>query len=375
MTATVIHSAAIVDHGAVTDDAWVLFEHGRIAARGTGTPPPADESVDAAGRLLTPGFIDLHVHGGAGATFDEGAESVRAARLLHRAHGTTRSLLSLTTAPIDDLVSRLEAIAHVGDDLGILGAHLEGPFLSPRHRGAHPESWLRTPDAGAIDRLLGAAGLPIRQITIAPELPGGLEAIARITRAGIVAAVGHTSADAATSAAAFDAGATLLTHAFNAMPGIHHRSPGPLPVAFADHRVTVEIIADGVHIDPSVVRIAFASAEGGVALVTDAMAAAGAADGDYVLAGQAVRVQDRIARVVTDGSIAGSTLTQDHALRVAVDAGVPRPAAVTALTTAPAAVLGETGRFGTLDVGASADAVLLSEGLHVERVWASGAPV
>ena len=377
----VIHSARLIDHGVEVADAWVRMEHGRVAALGTGqTWAPADEVVDATvvagpGAVLTPGFIDIHCHGGAGASFDDGPEAIRSARALHRAHGTTRSVISLVTAPVDALARRVAQIADLMEsDADILGSHLEGPFLDPAHHGAHEPSLLRTPTRDDVARLLDAGRGTIRQVTIAPELPGGLEAIRMIVDAGAVAAVGHTSADAATADAAFETGASVLTHAFNAMPGIHHRAPGPVLAAAADRRVVLEVIADDIHLDPHVVKLVFDSAPGRVALITDAMAAAGSADGHYDLGAVSVTVLDGIARADDTGSIAGSTLTLDVALRRATAAGAPLTEAVRALTETPAGAIGYGDRIGRLAVGFVADAVLLNAQLQVARVWVGDRP-
>ena len=353
--------------------AWVLFEGGRVAASGAGgVLPDAAESIDGGGGCLVPGFVDLHVHGAGGASFDDGPEAVRAARAVHRSHGTTRSVLSLITAPIDALVARVAMVADLAEsDPTILGSHLEGPFLDPAHKGAHTASLLRAPDAASVDRLLEAGRGTIRQVTLAPELPGAFEAIRRFVEAGVVVAVGHTGADAATTRRAFDAGATVLTHAFNAMPGIHHRAPGPVVAALRDERVTLEVIADGVHVDLDVVATLFAAAGDRIALVTDAMAAAGAPDGRYDLGGLAVEVTGGIARLADGGAIAGSTLTQDVAVRQAVGAGVPLADAVRAAGEIPARAIGRPD-LGRLDVGSPGDAVLLDRDLAVQRVWVAG---
>lgn len=377
----VIHSARLVTDGTVTPRAWVRFEDGLVTARGVGdTWSPADEVVDAtvtAGpdAYLTPGFVDIHGHGGGGGSFDEGIDAIRTARAVHRAHGSTRAVVSLVTASLEDLEARVSAIADLMlTDSDILGSHLEGPFLDPAHHGAHDPKLLRVPVAAEVERLLAAGRGTVRQVTIAPELPGGLEAIRLIVEAGAAAAVGHTSADAADARRAFDQGATLLTHAFNAMPGIHHRAPGPVLAAAADPRVVLEAIADGVHLHPPVIKLVFDSAPGRVALVTDAMAAAGSADGSYLLGALAVTVKDGVARVDETGAIAGSTLTQDAALRHTVAAGVDVADAVRALTHTPANVIGFGDRLGRLEPGYAADAVLLDAALSVARVW-TGAPV
>lgn len=374
---TVIHSVRLVDDETITDDAWVAFTDGMVSASGTGSDwrrMPVADDIDGRGRHLTPGFIDLHGHGGGGVSYDDGAEAIAHARAVHRAHGTTRAVVSLVTASLDDLCSRVAVVAEVSDhDPTVLGSHLEGPFLDPARKGAHTERLLRDPDAASIGRLLQAGRGTIRQVTLAPELPGATDAIRQLVESGVVAAVGHTSATADQAAAAFDAGATVLTHAFNAMAGIHHRAPGPVVAAMRDARVTLEVIADGIHVHPDVIALAFAGAPGRIALVTDAMAAAGASDGRYELGGLAVSVADGTARLDGDGAIAGSTLTQDAALRLVVDAGIPVPRAVAALTAVPARALGLEGRFGSLRVGAAADAVLLDEDLTVHRVWVDGA--
>ena len=376
---TVIHSVRLVDDGRVTPDAWVAFADGVVLRTGTGDEwraLPAGDAIDAAGAYLTPGFVDIHGHGGAGASFDDGVEAIRTARALHRAHGTTRAVLSLVTASIDDLEERVAIVADLAErDATILGSHLEGPFLDVAHKGAHTEGLLRAPDASSVARLIDAGRGTVRQVTLAPELPGGLEATAQFVAGGIAVAVGHTDATAAQASAAFDAGATLLTHAFNAMPGIHHRAPGPVLAAMRDERVTLELIADGVHVHPDVIALAFAGAPGRIALITDAMAAAGAPDGHYELGGLPVTVSAGTARLDANGAIAGSTLTQDAALRLVVAGGLPLPDAVAALTAVPAHAVGVAGRFGSLHPGAAADAVLLDAELAVVAVWVDGARV
>src|SRR5699024_6236561 len=207
-------------------------------------------------------------------------------------------------------------------DSRLLGIHLEGPFLSSNHRGAHAESMLLDPLAGHIEALLDAAGGRLAQVTLAPELPNGLRALDTLVQAGVRVAVGHSAADYDQAAAAFDAGATILTHAFNAMPGIHHRAPGPILAARGAEHVTVELINDGRYVVAPAARQLRELGPGRIALITDAMAATGMSDGDYMLGSLPVRVEDSVARLVTaDGSvgaIAGSTLTMGEAVRRAV---------------------------------------------------------
>ncbi len=383
---TIVHSARLIGadpdaHATVAERGWVHFEGGRVRAAGAGDgwrDAAADTVIDArevagSGALLVPGFIDIHGHGGGGASYDDGPDAIRTARALHRAHGTTRAVVSLVTAPLQTLERRAAMVADlVATDADILGSHLEGPFLDPAHKGAHDGGLLREPSPHDVDRLLEAARGTLRQMTLAPELPGGLDAIRLVVGAGAAAAIGHTGADYAACEAAFDAGATILTHAFNAMPGLHHRDPGPVAAAASDHRVILEVIADGVHLHPEVVRLAFSAAPGRIALVTDAMAAAGAADGRYDLGSLEVDVVDSVARLARGGSIAGSTLTQDAALRRAVAAGVSLVDAIAALTVVPARAVGRARDLGSLAPGFLADAVLLSADLTVQGVWTAG---
>lgn len=371
------HGRKLDAHGQV-DDFWMLVEDATITSVGSGPQhPDADTVVDVDGHWLVPGFLDLHGHGGGGHAYDDGAESLAAAIATHRAHGTTRSVISLVANPLDRLVASLGVIATAAEaDPLVLGAHLEGPFLAPENRGAHSPEHLIEPSPAAVGTLLEAARGRLRQITIAPELPNALEAIQELVEAGVAVGIGHTMADEALAHRAFDTGARILTHAFNAMPGIHHRAPGPVVAAFDDERVTLELILDGKHVHPSVAHLAFGAAPGRIALVTDAMAAAGSADGDYTLGDLNVAVRDGLAMLRGTSTIAGSTLTQDRALRIAVrDAHLPAREAVTALTLTPARALGLEHRHGLLAPGYAADAVVLDHGWHVTGVWADGAPI
>ncbi len=369
-----IHSARKLDAAGEVDDFWMLIEGDTILETGTGRAPDAAIKVDAEAKWLVPGFIDLHCHGGGGHSFDDGIASITAALATHRAHGTTRSVISLVANPMAALVASLGAIADLAhSDPLILGSHLEGPFLAPQRRGAHNAEYLLAPQPFEVERFIGAARATLRQLTIAPELPNALEAIDVLVEAGVTVAVGHTEATFDEARGAFDRGARLLTHAFNAMPGIHHRAPGPVVAAFDDERVTIEIVLDGHHVHPDVAALAFAASPDRVALVTDAMAAAGASDGDYALGSLTVTVRDGLAKLAGTDTIAGSTLTQDVALRVAIErAGIAPRDAVTALTRTPARALGLGHRHGMLAAGFAADAVLLDHEWRVSAVWADG---
>ncbi|MFP3466189.1 N-acetylglucosamine-6-phosphate deacetylase [Leifsonia sp. SIMBA_070] len=397
MTRLVVHGARKVDAEGLVDDFWLVADGAHITATGTGTgwrqaadgaddgadgasdyranaDPVGSHVIDAHGQWLTPGFIDLHCHGGGGHAYDDGTDELRAALATHRAHGTTRSLVSHVAAPLASLRASLSLVAELtATDPLVLGSHLEGPFLALERRGAHDARFLLEPGPEAVEELIAAARGTLRTATIAPELPNALEAIGVLTEAGAVVGVGHTAADYAQASRAFAVGARLLTHAFNAMPGIHHRAPGPVIAAIENRDVTLELILDGLHVHPSVAALLFREVPGRVALVTDAMAAAGATDGDYRLGGLNVTVHDGLAVLSGTDTIAGSTLTQDAALGNAVTlAGVDPVAAVTALTRTPARVLGEEHRLGLLRAGYVADAVLLDHEWHAHTVVADG---
>ncbi|HEY3629252.1 MAG TPA: N-acetylglucosamine-6-phosphate deacetylase [Jatrophihabitantaceae bacterium] len=340
---------------------WLEVDAGRIVGAG---PGPAD-GVDLGGRYLAPGFVDLHVHGGGGASF---VDDPRAAVAFHQRHGTTTLLASLVTAPIPELADQITALAPLVADGTIGGVHLEGPFLAAARCGAHDPALLRAPTRADVAALLDAG--PVRMVTIAPELPGAVEAIRQVVDGGAVAAIGHTDATYDEARAGLAAGARVGTHLYNAMRPLHHREPGVI-TALLDSDVTLELVVDNVHIHPALVSWTIrVAAAGRIALITDAIAAAGVGDGAYRLGGLDVTVLDGVARLTQGGSIAGSTLTLDAALRHTVASGVPLVDAVAALTSVPAQALGLDA--GTLSVGAAADLVVLSPSLEVDGVMARG---
>ncbi len=373
---TLVRATRLVDVAGTVEDGWVLVDGDTIRATGSGRDAPAAaELVDLGAATLVPGFVDLHGHGGATEAYEDA--SFTDALAMHRAHGTTRSVLSLVANPVPALVASLAQVrAVMATDPLVLGAHLEGPFLSPDNKGAHNADHLVAPTPDVVDELLAAGEGVLRQVTIAPELPGALDAVRRFVAAGVTVAVGHTVGTYEQARAAFDAGATVLTHAFNAMPGLHHRAPGPIGAAVADDRVTLELILDGVHVHPAAARTLIRAAPGRVALITDAMGAAGAADGAYRLGSLDVTVTDGVAHVAGTDTIAGSTLTQDVALRNAVElVGMSLSEAVAALTSVPARALGLGDRLGRIAPGYAADLVALSPSLEVQRVWGGGQPL
>jgi N-acetylglucosamine-6-phosphate deacetylase len=288
------------------------------------------------------GAMDLHCHGALGYSFDDAdVEGVAAAVAHHRERGSDGVMLSLVSAPIDRLAHRLAELRGIIPDVpGALGVHLEGPFLAPGRRGAHDEGALADPTPEAVRTLIAAGDGILRQVTIAPELPGALAAIRAFADAGVIVAVGHTDADYAATLEAFDHGARLVTHAFNAMPGLHHRDPGPVGAALERDDVVLELIADGVHVHPALIRAVFAAAPGRVALVTDAMSATGLGDGAYTLGDIVVDVTDGRPVLRHTETLAGTTLTMDRAVEVCLRAGVPEATVREAVSTVPARVLG-----------------------------------
>jgi len=361
-----------------TVEGWLRVAGERIAAVGPGTAPSSPgKTVDLGGRLLAPGCVDVHVHGGAGVSFDEGdPERALAAVAFHRRRGVTTLVASLVTAAPADLLRQVAALAELCDAGELAGIHLEGPYLAPGRCGAHDPALLRLPDPAEFRRLLAAGRGHVRMVTLAPELPGALDLVRAAVAEDVVAAVGHTDADHATTRAAFDAGATVATHLFNQMRPLHHRDPGPVAAALNDDRVTVELVNDGVHVHPEAARMAWRAAGAArLALVTDAMAAAGLGDGDYLLGGLPVRVSGGTARLAATGAIAGSTVTLPEAVRRAVrDLGVPRHEALRAASAVPAAAL-RLADVGELTPGRYADLVVLDDSLAVTSVYRRGRPV
>jgi N-acetylglucosamine-6-phosphate deacetylase len=265
----------------------------------------------------------------------------------------------------------LAELAQQGD---IAGIHFEGPFISPCRKGAHDEGLLRDPDPAEVRKLIDAAHGQARMMTLATELPGGLDSVRLLAEHGVIAAVGHTDATYEQTLRAIDAGATVATHLFNAMPPLGHRAPGPIAALLEDERVTVELINDGTHLHPAALRLAFHHAGAArVAFVTDAMDAAGFGDGRYMLGPLEVEVADGVARLVEGGSIAGSTLTLDRAFQRAVTVdGLPVEDVVRAISANPARLLGLDDRIGSLEPGKDADLVVLDADFALKGVMRRG---
>lgn len=348
-------------------------ENGRFAHVLEDVPGSAE---DLDGALVIPGLVDIHVHGCAGADFSDGdyAGLVRMARYLAR-RGVTSFAPASMTLPYDALDKAFHAAARLrreglADGARLMGIQMEGPFLSREKRGSQNPAYLRLPDWDRFLRLYDAAEGLLRIVDVAPELPGAVEFTRRASEKCRVS-VAHTAAGYDQAAAVFDAGATHLTHLFNAMSGIHHRHPGPIGAASERENVTAELICDGIHVHPSAVRMAFRLFPGRICLISDALRCCGMADGSYSLGGQEILLSGGVARL-TGGAIAGSAADLYQCMRRAVSFGIPREQAVWAATARPARVIGRESETGAIADGRAADFVICGGELEPEAVYLGG---
>jgi N-acetylglucosamine-6-phosphate deacetylase len=361
-------TSRVLLRGLVGEPGAILIDGERIAALGTdatGAAGGGASVVTVDGLRAVPGFVELQINGldERDFTTDPGAVWQVGERLAR--HGVTAFLPTIVTSPRGSVEAAMRALATVPDDVDgavPLGLHVEGPFISPARRGAHDQRYLRAPDLGEIAEWVAGGA---RLITLAPELPGAIEAIGQIAAAGGVASVGHTDADATTTARAVEAGARYATHLFNAMPALHHRSPGAAAALLADERVTIGLIADGVHLDPLVLRLVQRLASGRVSLVSDAVA--------HRLASGELRRDTDSARL-PDGTLAGSVHQLDYGVRTFAAATGSVESALDAVTATPARLLGLDDGRGMLRVGGRADIVLLTSRLEIAATIVAGRP-
>ncbi|KQX59491.1 MULTISPECIES: N-acetylglucosamine-6-phosphate deacetylase [unclassified Streptomyces] len=355
-----------------------IVENGRVIVDGdriAGAAPEGTPALDLTGHWLVPGFVDMHNHGGGGASFTSGTvDEVLKGVHTHRLHGTTTVVASFVTGDMDFLTQRAGLLSELAEQGDLAGLHFEGPFISPCRKGAHDETLLRDPDPADVRKLIDAARGQAKMVTLATELPGGIDSVRLLAEHGVIAAIGHTDASYEQTAEAIDAGATVATHLYNAMPALGHRAPGPIAALLEDGRITVELINDGTHLHPAALELAFHHAGAGrVAFITDAMDAAGFGDGRYMLGPLEVEVKDSVARLVEGGSIAGSTLTLDRAFkRAATIDGLPVEAVVQAISANPARLLGVYDRVGSLEPGKDADIVVLDADFELKGVMRKG---
>jgi N-acetylglucosamine-6-phosphate deacetylase len=351
-----------------------VLERGCVAIEGDRIASVATAGTDHSGQWIVPGFVDIHVHGGGGFTFTTAdPEQAAGAADFHLRHGTTTLLASLVSAPYPLLLDAVRAYTPLVRARTIAGIHLEGPYLSHERCGAQNPAYLRDPSGSELEGLLKEGPDAIRMMTLAPERAGALDAIEWLVRHGVVAAIGHTDATYEQTLAAVEAGATVGTHLYNGMSPPHHRRPGPVFALLASPTVTCELVPDGVHMHDGALRFATTYAgPGRIAFVTDAISAAGMTDGVYELGGQKVIVAGNTAHLARNGSLAGSILTMDAALRRSVDIGLSIVDVCRMLSTTPAAAIGLAGETGALRSGLRADLVVLDEDLNVSRVMRAG---
>jgi N-acetylglucosamine-6-phosphate deacetylase len=364
--------------------AGILIRDGVIDAIGprTGmTVPQGAREIEASGKIAVPGYIDVHIHGAGGHDVMEGTEeALKTVATTVALHGTTSFVATTVTAAPDAICKSAEGIyryipqQHQAEDsrAEILGVHFEGPFLSPTRRGVHPPEWLKPPSADLLQRFIDSAGGYAQILTIAPELLGAIPCIDAARKSGLVVGIGHTDATYEQARVAMAHGAHHAVHVYNAMRPFSHRDAGVIGAVLTAPEVTAELIADGVHVDDTAMRVLLqAKGATGVILISDGISATGMPDGKYSLGALEVTVSGGVCRNL-EGKLAGSTLTLDRALCNIVNLGIPFPDALRMLTLNPATLLGIEFKKGSLRVGADADILLLDEGLNVTQTWTRG---
>jgi N-acetylglucosamine-6-phosphate deacetylase len=348
-------------------EGWIEIEGERVSAAGGG-PPPREADELCLG-ILAPGLVDLQVNGAAGHQVSDGAAAIAAIDAIQLAHGVTSYLPTLLSPNDERAPAILDQLSQFADDprSPVVGVHVEGPFLHPAQRGMHQLGQLRSLAEGVPSWLDHEV---VTLVTIAPELPGALSLIKRLCNRGKTVALGHSTAAARTAELAFDAGATMVTHAFNAMEPLHHRAPGLLGAALVDPRVHVTVIADGVHVDPRMLEVLRRVAGPRVVLVSDASPAAGAPPGSHLMAATPIRSFDGGEVRTLDGRLAGSSLTLDAAMRCwAKSTSASLPEALAAASETPARAVGLE---PSLAPGSRADLLLIAEDGSIRRVMRAG---
>ncbi len=386
MPTTLVHAGRAFTPITEIPDAAILIRDGvieSIGPRSGVTLPAGAAEVIATDKIAAPGFLDVHIHGAGGHDVMEGTpDALKAVARTVAAHGTTSFVATTVTASTDSICRSAKGIAnyiclqhetadHRAETLGI---HFEGPFISGVRRGVHPQEFLQLPSAGALEKFVEAARGQAQILTLAPELLGAMPCIDAARKAGLVVAIGHTDATYEQARAAIAHGAHHAVHVYNAMRPFSHRDSGVIGAVLTTPEVTAELIADGVHVDETAMRLLLqAKGAGGVILVSDGISATGMPDGKYTLGTFEVTVSGGVCRNV-EGKLAGSTLTLDRALRNIVKLGAPLADALRMLTLNPATLLGLEFKKGSLRPGADGDLLLLDDSLHLARVWTRGIP-
>ena len=382
MSRFAILARKVITPEAILPGGVVLVEGKKILEVGSRKQVKFDEgefqTIRCEEQTLVPGFIDVHIHGGGGRDVMEGSrEALEVISAVLAKHGTTSFLATTVTASPITTIRAVESLGKLmtEDTPGakILGVHLEGPFISEKKRGVHPPEHIRKPSIRIFDELFKISGSNIKLITIAPEVEGGLELIQDARSKGVRVSIGHSNATFQETTLAIDAGASHATHTYNAMREFNHRDPGILGAVLTDTRVWAEVIADGVHVDPAAINILLkCKGVRNVLLITDAISATDMPDGQYQLGSFVVKVSNGICRS-PEGQLAGSTLTQDRALRNIIRwSGLPLEEAIYMLTQSPAKAIGVAGQKGMVQSGYDADLVLLNEDLSVHKTICEG---
>ena len=387
MQPIVIHAGRAFTPFEEISDAVIVVQGSKISAvgqRGKVDLPRGVRELNASGRTVVPGFVDVHIHGAGGHDVMEGTrEALEIISATVAAHGTTSLVATTVTASEKETRDSVAGIAHfilntsqyAARELSaeILGIHFEGPFISPARRGVHPAKWIVPPSRELLAQLLGEARGTAQILTLAPELPGALDLISAARHAGLVVSLGHTDATYEQAQAAIEAGASHAAHVFNAMRPFSHRGTGVIGAVLTSPKVSAELIADGVHVDEAAMRMLVElKTPERVILVSDGISATGMPDGKYQLGMFEVKVSGGVARNA-EGKLAGSTLTLDRALRNMVALGVPLASALRMVTANPARQIGLGARKGVLAPGADADLVFLDDKLEVSGVMTRGA--
>lgn len=379
MRRKIIYNVRAVCQDKVLSPAAVWIHDGYIEKIDTDPLSPGQvqdaELIDGNGMLLIPGMIDVHIHGANGYDMMDGTEeSIQQVSRACAASGCTSFLATSVSSTIDDLLAMIRSVKRViGSEEGavIAGIHLEGPYLNQKRKGMQNEKYLRHPDMDEMKKIYQEAGNRIKMVTIAPELPGGMELIAYLEEQGAIVAIAHSDATYEEAKHAFAQGASHVTHCFNGMRPIHHRDPGLVVAAFEEEHVSVQAIVDHVHLHPAIVRMMHRlKGPHRMVLITDALQAMGLGDGIYTFGGHQVEVSGGIARL-KDGTLASSTITMNKALQLTVELGISLTDAVQMASTTPADILGNhhTGRIAP---GCQADLVLLDDNFDVQWTMIQG---
>lgn len=374
---TILQNVELVLPNKILPFVHVGIENGKIVKMDT-TPISTHkqyQQIDCKGHRLIPGMIDVHIHGANGFDMMDGhEESIQEVSRTCASTGCTSFLATSVSSTIEDLLAMIDSVKRVvGHEVGakIAGIHLEGPYLNPIRKGMQNEKYLRHPDIEEMKMIFKEAGSLIKMVTIAPELPGGMELISFLKEQGVIISIAHSDATYEEAKKAFKAGASHVTHCFNGMRPIHHRDPGIVVAAFEEEHVSLQAIVDHIHLHPAIIRLMHRSkgAEG-IVLITDALQAMGMGDGNYIFGGHHVTVTNGVARLY-DGTLASSTVTMNEALQYTVETGISLTDAVQMASTTPARIL-DLQQKGAIAVGMDADLVLVDDAFQVQWTMIDG---